>query len=148
MRELENIAKSVRLFGEIDGQLRPTLNRYALRVELDGRAIDLSTGEHYVVPIDRLVPKPRGQVPSISLKSMLKLKRPSPPQITKSLSSVKLPSIERTVIKAQPKRDTPNSGRLPFNLESPKRTVRRSRTYVTALERTQSRPSINDTNFM
>jgi hypothetical protein len=145
MRELENIAKAVRLYGQIDGQLRPTLNRYALRVELDGSATDLHTGERYVVPIGRLAPKPIGQVPNISLKSVLKLKRIYSLKIIKSRSSVKLPLIERTVIKPQSKRSTPSSAQLPSNPESPKKIVMRSRTYVTALNRTQSRSNIIDT---
>lgn len=142
LKELESIAMSIKLLGQIDGKLKPTLNRYALRIEIDGLATDLNTGEKFSLPIDKLMATIRkmsrvGSIMKSPRPSVYTRGRGSITQISKSKTSVKLPIIEKSLNRTLVTKHltTPLSARLPVPTEEKSKFVRRTRVLLTAIER-------------
>lgn len=130
LKELQMIAMSVSLSGQIDGRLKPTLNRYVGKISQDGFATELASRQAVRLAMEKL-----SQVPSKPL-SILKLSKISrvESQSEKTKAQVKLPVIQKaSSLIMITKRLTPSSSRLSMTLGATKDT-RRSRIRLKALE--------------
>mmetsp|Transcript_25137 Transcript_25137/g.44041 ORF Transcript_25137/g.44041 Transcript_25137/m.44041 type:complete len:184 (-) Transcript_25137:670-1221(-) len=137
LKQLQTIAKAMQLSVEIDGQLKPTTNHYALRIEADGMATDLRTGEQFKLPIEKLKAKSEQSSRSI-LRHFPRVRRQSM-QFQKSKTSVRLPIIEKALnTSTLQNRNTPSSARIPISLDFKQKHVRRTRVQLQTIERKSS----------